>query len=81
MTQQHADILAAKFISELESEDYKIVRIMSFFDSKTDNQEALRLLHGASLRDVYLNYQTLSDFRRQVTDEHLHVKASGWKHN
>ena len=41
MTEQFADILAAKYIRKLEDEGNMIVPIMDFFDTRRDGSKAL----------------------------------------
>lgn len=66
MTEQFADILAAKYIRKLEDEGNMIVPIMDFFDSRRDGAKALQALATADMNDVALNYETLDSYTRSV---------------
>lgn len=66
MTEQFADILAAKYIRKLEDEGNMIVPIMDFFDSRKDGANALQALSAADMHDVALNYETLDSYTRSV---------------
>jgi hypothetical protein len=75
MTVQFADLLAAKYIQKLEdSKKSKIFTIMDFFDTKTDNFTAMKILADSNIKNVVLNYTTLNAYSRLINNTEM-IKA------
>lgn len=65
MKPKYADMLAAKYIKGME-QDSHIVSIMELFDTKKDGFKAMGALGETDLKNVHLNYTTLSDYTRSL---------------
>ena len=62
MTPQFADLLAARYIQNMEDQDSQIVRIMDLYDTKQDKAVSLKATIDARFEDIKLNYKTLSEY-------------------
>ena len=69
MTRQFTDILAAKYIRNLENkEDHKIFRVLDLFDTNKDRKGVIRTMNNCQMDDISMNYQTLASYQRDLYD-------------
>ena len=75
MTPQFADLLAARYIRELEdNQTSTIATIMDLYDTNSDKFGAMKALLDGRMRDCRLNYQTLGEYSKSIND---HYKTQG----